>query len=247
MLCSIQQFNRMVNSNAPNSLCSTFQRIAKNGLSVPRQTMMLMDLSLIWKMQSPLITKEDARQILADAIPEYQNPEPAITIRVNSPDSGLFEEDLKAVVQSGLDAIVLPKISAVDDIRRADHLLTYLETIRDLDSHIEIVAHPETAQGLRQAHDLCSISDRVTMLVGATSKGADIERALGFDWTPEGREKQYMLSKLAMDGRAAGLNQLCAGPWLDVDNISGLRAEARMARQFGYTGYQLIHPTTLNR
>jgi len=195
----------------------------------------------------PVDHKEDARQILADAIPEYQNPEPAITIRVNSPDSGLFEEDLKAVVQSGLDAIVLPKISAVDDIRRADHLLTYLETIRDLDSHIEIVAHPETAQGLRQAHDLCSISDRVTMLVGATSKGADIERALGFDWTPEGERKQYMLSKLAMDGRAAGLNQLCAGPWLDVDNISGLRAEARMARQFGYTGYQLIHPSPLNR
>jgi citrate lyase subunit beta/citryl-CoA lyase len=52
-----------------------------------------------------------------------------------------------------------------------------------------------------------------------------------------------MLSKVVLDGRAAGLDQLLSGPWHDVEDLAGLRAEAEMAERLGYTGYQLIHPS----
>lgn len=186
--------------------------------------------------------KAAAREVVADALDGFESPEIAVTVRVNPPDTGLFEADLEAVVRPGLDAVVLPKLPSPEAVRQADHVLGYLESVRGMDDPVEILALPETAEGFRGAYELCAASDRVTALVAATAKGADVQRALGFEWTREGEEKQYMLSKLAMDGRAAGVEQLVSGPWLDIDDHEGLRAEAERARQFGYTGYQVIHP-----
>ena len=186
--------------------------------------------------------KADAREVVADALDGFDDPEVAVTVRVNPPDTGLFEADLQAVVRPGLDAVVLPKLPSPDVVRQADHVLGYLESVRDIEDPVEILALPETAEGFRGTYELCTASDRVTALAAATAKGADVQRALGFEWTAEGEEKQYMLSKLAMDGRAAGVEQLISGPWLDIDDHEGLRAEAERARQFGYTGYQVIHP-----
>lgn len=191
----------------------------------------------------PVDGKETARTVVGDALDGFDDPGAAMTVRVNAPDTGLFEADLDAVVREGLDAVVLPKLPRVDDVRRADHVLGYLERVRGIEDRVELVALPETADAFRRAYDLCAASDRVAALVGATARGADVERALGFEWTPEGDEKRYLLSKLAMDGRAAGVDQLLAGPWLDVEDVDGLRTEARMARRLGYTGYQVVHPS----
>jgi citrate lyase subunit beta/citryl-CoA lyase len=153
-----------------------------------------------------------------------------------------MEADLDAIVGPGLDAVVVPKLPDPEVVRRVDHVLTYLERVRDLDDRVDVVALPETAEGFRRAYDLCAASDRVDALVGASIRGADVERALGFEWTDEGHERQYMLSKLVMDGRAAGVEQLISGPRADPDDDEGLRREARRARELGYTGFQVIHP-----
>lgn len=194
----------------------------------------------------PVDEKAAARETLADALETFDDPDATVAVRVNPADSGLSEADLDGVVTDSVDALVLPKLETAEDIQRVDHLLTYLERTRDIEESIEIIALPETAEGFRNAHNLASASGRVAALVGATSKGADVERALGFEWTPEGDEKQYMLSKLAMDGRAAGVSQLLAGPWLDIDDTAGLREEAKWCRQLGFTGYQCIHPSQVD-
>jgi len=61
------------------------------------------------------------------------------------------------------------------------------------------------------------------VLVGASVKGADVEHALGFEWTKSGHERQYMLSKLVMDGRAAGVGQLISVPYANPHDEAGLR------------------------
>ncbi|MFB6133707.1 MAG: CoA ester lyase [Halanaeroarchaeum sp.] len=191
----------------------------------------------------PLDEKDEARGILADALDGFGGVDSVLAARINPPDTGEFDADLEAIVRPALDAIVLPKLPSPAAVRQADHVLTYLEAVRDIEEPIELIALPETANGFRRAYDLCSASDRVAGLVGGTTRGADIQRALGFTWTPEGDEKRYMLSKMVMDGRAAGVNQLFGGPWVDVEDIEGLRAEAQMAEEIGYTGYQVIHPS----
>lgn len=186
--------------------------------------------------------KPTARDILADLLPTFTHADVATTVRVNPPDSGLFETDLEAVVRPGLDAVVVPKLPEPSVIERVDHVLTYIERTRGVEDRVEIVALPETANGFRRAHDLCAASDRVTALAGASTRGADVERALGFEWTESGHERQYMLSKVVMDGRAAGVEELLSGPRADIDDEEGLRRETEHARELGYTGYQAIHP-----
>jgi citrate lyase subunit beta/citryl-CoA lyase len=191
----------------------------------------------------PLEEKDRARAILVEAIESFSDEESAMTARINPPDTGLFEADLEAIVRPGLDAVVVPKLPSPAELERTAHVLDYLESVRGIEDSIEIIALPETAEGFRRCYDLCTASDRVAAIVGATSKGADVQRALGFEWTPGGEEKHHMLSKVVMDGRAAGLEQLISGPWHDVEDVQGLRREARTARQLGFTGYQIIHPS----
>lgn len=191
----------------------------------------------------PVDEKERARDVLADALESFGPDDGVLTARINPPDTGLFEADLEAIVHPRLDAVVVPKLPSPEPIRRTAHVLEFLESVRGIEDSVEIVALPETAQGFRRAYDLAAASDRVAGLVGATSRGADVERALGYTWTPDGDEKRHMLSKVVLDGRAAGLDQLVSGPWHDVEDLDGLRAEAEMAERLGYTGYQLIHPS----
>lgn len=191
----------------------------------------------------PVDEKAAARDTLTEGLVTFDDPDATIAIRVNPVDSRFFEADLDRVVTPSVDALVLPKLETAEDVQRVDHLLTYLERIRGIEDSIEILALPETAQGFHNAHDLAAASDRVAALIGATSKGADVERALGFEWTEDGDEKLHMLSKIAMDGRAAGVSQLLAGPWLDIEDSEGLRKEATWCRQLGFTGYQCIHPS----
>ena len=189
----------------------------------------------------PPSDKERARKVFAAGYEQWDTDK-LITARVNAPETGFFENDLDAIVHPRLDAIVIPKLPSVEDVTRAAHVLSYLETVRGIDDPVEIIALPETPAGFYHVHDLCSASDRVTGVVGGTSRGADVERALGFEWTREGTEKLHMLSKVVLDGKAAGITQLFGGAWLDVEDTNGLRAEAEMLRGLGYTGYQVIHP-----
>lgn len=187
--------------------------------------------------------KQEAREILADAYDGLEDYNINVTARVNAPETGLFEQDLKEIVHEQLDGIVLPKAMEPDEIKHADSVLTYLEDVRDIDDPVQILIVPETAKGMYNAYELCTASDRVYSISGGTSRGADIQRALNWDWTPEGREKLYMLSKINMEGRAANVPEITGGAWTDIEDIEGLKEEARMLKEIGYTSYQLIHPS----
>lgn len=194
----------------------------------------------------PLGEKQSARNILRDAYALFDETDAVITARVNPPETGLFELDLEEIVHQRLDAILLPKVPTPGVIHRAEHVLEYLETIREINDRIEIIALPETAEGMYRAYEVCAASDRVAAIAAGTSRGADIERALGWEWTREGDEKQYMRAKILMEARAAGLEQILSGAWVDVEDVEGLKREAQRARELGYTGYQVIHPTHID-
>jgi citrate lyase subunit beta/citryl-CoA lyase len=186
--------------------------------------------------------KAEARAILAETLPELADEETVVTVRVNAPGTGELDADLAAIAKRGLDAVVVPKLPVVEHVERAAHVLDHLEATGEA-TDVDLVLLPETASGFNRAEELCAASDRVDALMGSSAPAGDIERALGFEWTRSGDERRYLLSKLVMDGRAAGLQQFIAGPWIDVEDLEGLRAEAELSRQLGYTGFQVIHPS----
>jgi citrate lyase subunit beta/citryl-CoA lyase len=189
--------------------------------------------------------KAAARRSVRAAIEQLSGSGPALFVRINALDSGLADEDLEAVAVGGLYAVMVPKVSAPEEVREVDILLKFFEKRRGLEpGGILIDPLLETAQGLRQAYEVAAASARVAHMGAITGKDGDIARAVGFGWTDQGYEALYILSKVLLDVRAAGVPFPLGGRgWWEIDDLKGLRAEAQRAKQLGYTGMLLIHPS----
>jgi citrate lyase subunit beta/citryl-CoA lyase len=79
-------------------------------------------------------------------------------------------------------------------------------------------------------------------MIGPTAEHADIARAVGYEWTPEGLETLYLRSRVLLACREAGIHPL-TGLWEDLANLDGLRDFARRGRQLGFRGMIAIHPS----
>jgi citrate lyase subunit beta/citryl-CoA lyase len=140
--------------------------------------------------------------------------------------------DLEACLVAGLEALVVPKIDTVED------LVPYAAA---LDGVTGIVVTLETALGYLNAAELAR-GPRVVGLFAATGKGGDVQRELGYRTTPAGFETLYVRSQAVLAARAARLPHILTGPWQELEDIEGLRAQAGLDRDLGFTGEVLIHP-----
>ena len=189
--------------------------------------------------------KTKARPIVRKMVEELGNAGQTILVRVNDFETELTWADLDAVVCSQLYAVMLPKVTGPEDVKRADTIIEFLERKHGIDRGTVLI-YPvlETAQGMRLAYECAIASPRVVHLGGLTGKDGDIARAIGFQWTPEGHEAFFYISKVLLDARAANVPYPMGGRgWWDIQDLDGLRIEAIRTRNFGYTGMVLIHPS----
>ena len=82
-------------------------------------------------------------------------------------------------------------------------------------------------------------------LVQVTAKGADLERNLGFAWTPGGLETLYLRSRAVVAARAAGKPFIIGGMWQQVHDLDGLRKAAEFNRSLGYASEIVLHPSNV--
>ena len=61
------------------------------------------------------------------------------------------------------------------------------------------------------------------------------------DYDNEGLEYSYARSKIPVDARAAGIPALDS-IWQNVDDLEGLKRDAKIAKRLGYAGKSIIHP-----
>jgi citrate lyase subunit beta / citryl-CoA lyase len=172
---------------------------------------------------------------------------PVVFARVQPPSSGQTIKDLRAVMGPVLSGVLVPKVHGPEDIHAMHALLHCMEV--DLELPVGSTAiYPilETAQALRLAYEIGSASPRVAYLGGAVSRFGDIHQALGYRWTPEGRETLFLRSKVLVDARAAGIRYPVSGMWGGArDDVDGLHAWAEQLRDLGYYGMMLGDPVHL--
>lgn len=174
------------------------------------------------------------------------HPTPAILVRVAEARSPDQERDLEAVVAAGLTGILLPQVVDARDVATTDARLAHAERAAGLGvGSIRIMPLVETANAVRQAYEIACASPRVAYMGGATSRGGDLARSLGYRFTPSGQETLFVRSKVLVDVRAAGVPNPLSGLWGQLDDPDGLRAFAREARDLGYEGLLAIHPAQL--
>jgi citrate lyase subunit beta/citryl-CoA lyase len=85
-------------------------------------------------------------------------------VRTNSPESGLVPDDLKAVLQKGIDGIVVPKVNDASDMLEIKKNLVMLEKERKTDK-IALMPSIETARGVVNAYLIASADERIKAFV----------------------------------------------------------------------------------
>ena len=167
-----------------------------------------------------------------------------VIIRINGIESGLTGFDLEAVTCPHLYAVMLPKVAGPDHVKEAAHLLKFFERKNGVEpGAILIWPLLETAVGIYRAYEVGISSARVAHMGGLGGSG-DVGRALGYKATREGLETLYLLSKVLLEARAAGVPFPIggAGSGENIKDVEGIRAGALRARELGYTGSMLLHP-----
>lgn len=187
--------------------------------------------------------KSSARAIVADSITRvrHSNTDVGLFVRVNSLVTRMTGADLETIVVPGLDGIFAPKIDDATDVLRYDALLDHFED-RNGVAGLEYIVPVETVKAIQNCREVANASQRVGAMIGPSAEHADIARAVGYEWTPEGLETLYLRSRVLLACREAGILAL-TGLWEDIDNLGGLREFARRGRQLGFRGMIAIHPS----
>jgi|SRR5579863_934828 len=174
-------------------------------------------------------------------------------VRVNAADTEFCHGDFTAVVQPGLDGIILPKVETAATIQTIDWLLANLERERGLPvGGIDLIPIIETAKGLTnieailgptgQARGLAAHGTRVKH--GAFGAG-DFTLDVNMIWGRAENELAYARARVVTASRAAGIEAPLDTVWVDLQDEEGLEASTRLALAMGFQGKMCIHPNQI--
>lgn len=169
------------------------------------------------------VARDAARDLIAAA------PHLAVFIRVNSPHSPYFADDL-AVLTPELAGVVVPKLESAQDVPLVAQALAG----HGLD--LPIMAGLETAAGVWNAREIM-----VAPVAWAYFGAEDYTTDLGGQRTAGNLEVLYARSQVALAARMAGI------PALDIvvtrlNDEEAFRTDAQQGRALGYAGKLCIHP-----
>jgi citrate lyase subunit beta/citryl-CoA lyase len=217
---------------------------------------------LDWMLKAPSYGADALIFDLEDSVPPNQKPasrqtvrkaidevgklgRPRLFVRINAVATGMAEDDLEAIVAPGLFGIQAPKIEGPEAIHQLDQTLAKLEQRAGLPpGQIFIMPLIESAEGVRLAYDIAMAAARVGYLMGAAGGSVgDMAQSVGYRES-SGMETAYIFGKIVVDARAAGITNPCSGLVTDpIRDLDAVRARATRARNFGYMGANLIHPS----
>jgi citrate lyase subunit beta/citryl-CoA lyase len=156
--------------------------------------------------------------------------------------TGLTAEDCEFVVQKGISGIMLPKVESQNEVLEAEKIIGELERKRGLEpGSITLIPTIETAKGVVNAYEIASSSKRVVAIgFGAV----DFTRDMGVSLSKEGTELFFARSYVALAARAAG-TQAIDTVFIDLADKEGLVKDSMLAKQLGFKGKFLIHPSQI--
>lgn len=186
--------------------------------------------------------KEDARELLIEALKTINYGNIQIFARVNSIKTPFGFDDIKYLVKAGLRNIRLPMCDTPEEIKQVDEFLSKLEEENNIKrGTIVIAAALETPIGVYNAYKIAVASNRV---IGISLGVEDFTRCMGIDRTKDEDELNYARGKVVLEAHAAGV--ACVdGVYTKIDDIEGFQIQCEKARSLGFTGKACIHPTQI--
>ena len=189
----------------------------------------------------PDIEKVNARKLIKNALKSRKLYKSSIFVRTNSPTSGKIPNDLKEVIQKGIDGIVIPKVNNVKELQKIVKTLSGLEKKQKL-KPIQIIPSIESAEGVVNTYNIASFGKRIPAVVFGVF---DLLNDLGVEYTKESEGEKYSRGKIPVDAHAAGIVAIDA-IWQDLKDSKGFQKDCKTGRSLGYSGKSIIHPDQIS-
>ena len=181
--------------------------------------------------------KDEARKNTIEALKSLEvknDVELVVRLNCQRTKNGLL--DLEAITSNKLKvkAIMLPKVKTPDEITFIDDMLT--DCGLDTDLHVIM----ETNQALESIYDIAHSSDRIVALYFG---GEDMAAELRVENKLE--NLVYARSRLVHAGASKGVDVIDV-PYLNLEDMEGMKKEAQFVKNLGFTGKGSIHPKQIS-
>ena len=196
----------------------------------------------------PLNAKDEARKNIQQVLglglkkPMY--------LRISNPRAGDYVADLGIFHNHSLfnvAGVALPKADDAHDIETVSKALQDIKIKAGVAvGSLSILPMIETCLGLRNSFDIAKSSKRVSGMALASAEQGDFMVDLGGRWTPRSLALTYPRSKLVVDSRAAGVEWIVDGVFMNLKDTQMLREECLIARELGFVGKMAIHPSQVD-
>ncbi|MBB4284417.1 HpcH/HpaI aldolase/citrate lyase family protein [Roseospira goensis] len=209
--------------------------------------------------------KEKARKNIIQALNDLDWSGKTVSMRINGLDTPYMYRDLVEVLEGApgkLDLVMIPKVGTAADVYTVDCLISQIEAATKATKRIGIEIIIESALGMANVDAIAAASKRNESLhfgvadYAASTKAATVgiggpnpnygvltdpleDGERHYHW---GDMWHYALSRLVVAARAHGLRPL-DGPFGDIKDAEGFKAQARRAMVLGCEGKWAIHPT----
>jgi citrate lyase subunit beta/citryl-CoA lyase len=185
----------------------------------------------------PLAQKAEARAALGAAVGKVSQSGAAAIVRINTDDS--LNPNLCAAVQSGVRAVMVPKVESADQVRALDARISALERDRGLAPRtLLLIAQIEHVRALPRLDEIATSSPRVMGLILGSE---DFSVSAGAEPTPEtqyGPNQQVVFAC-----RRAGILPFgFPGSMSVFRDLELFRQLITRAREMGFVGSYAIHP-----
>ena len=183
--------------------------------------------------------KPSARDALQNAFRDKDFGRSQRAIRCNAINSAEFTDDIKTVAQCCPDAIILPKVFSVSELKTFAELASTAE----LKTSVRCWLMIETAAGIAQLEGIvdcgCELQWKLqTLVVGHN----DIASETGVSLDHERRYLMPWLMQIVLQAKRSGVNVLDS-VWNKFRDSEGFEKEATQASFMGVDGKTLIHPS----
>jgi malyl-CoA/(S)-citramalyl-CoA lyase len=211
--------------------------------------------------------KPRARKNIIKALNTLDWGDSAISVRINGLDTHYMYRDVVDVIEQGgdrLDLIMIPKVGTPADVYAVDMLVTQVEDAIGRKKRIGFELIIESAMGMANVDAIAAASPRIESLhfgvadyaasTGARTTaigGPNPDYLVLTDEDKDGGRQEhwgdmwhYAIARMVVAARANGLRAI-DGPFGNINDADGFRAQARRSAVLGCEGKWAIHPSQI--
>lgn len=186
----------------------------------------------------PAGEKAAARAALAQTLATAEISVGEVAVRINGLDTPWWLDDLIALRELPVDAIVIPKVRRPEDVVCIDRVCRQLTMRRG--ARLALLPMIETPDAVLRAAEIARSSERNAALVFGVG---DYMAETGIAFGAEGIE--LARGQVALAALATGLEAVDqVWPW--IKDLEGLARDAQRGKALGYAGKWALHPMQID-